>query len=169
MKMNRIVYFCILQQLDFFYKIYYKFLIKSKDPEPYRHVGSSGSATLHQPLPVLKIILGYRTLYMNVYGYPLVGTQNDDYQYRYWFYNTISVKETVPRDFDFRFFVMNQFPPSPWISLRAASNFFESLRRYSQIKVHYRCHWQRWQMEKIFNQKSFKYLVWTPLGGRVNI
>jgi hypothetical protein len=24
-------------------------------------------------------------------------------------------------------------------------------------------------MEKIFNQKSFKYLVWTPLGGRVNI
>jgi hypothetical protein len=83
MKMNRIVYFCILQQLDFFYKIYYKFLIKSKDPEPdpepYRYFGSSGSATLHLPVPVLKIILGYRTLYMNVYGYPLVGTQNNDY------------------------------------------------------------------------------------------
>ncbi len=29
--------------------------------------------------------------------------------------------------------------------------------------------WHRWQMEKIFNQKNFNYLVWTPLGRRVNI
>jgi hypothetical protein len=28
---------------------------------------------------------------------------------------------------------------------------------------------QRWQMEKIFNQKNFNYFVWTPLGWRVNM
>jgi hypothetical protein len=27
----------------------------------------------------------------------------------------------------------------------------------------------RWQMEKIFNLKSFKYFVWTPLGSRDNL
>jgi hypothetical protein len=27
----------------------------------------------------------------------------------------------------------------------------------------------RWQMEKIFNQKSFNYFIWTPLGSRVNL
>ncbi len=32
-------------------------------------------------------------------------------------------------------FIMNQFPPSPWVYIWAASNFFENLRRYSQINV----------------------------------
>ncbi len=32
-----------------------------------------------------------------------------------------------------------------------------------------RCRWHRWQMKKIFNQKSLNYFVWTPLSSRVNL
>ena len=53
--------------------------------------------------------------------------------------------------------------------MRAVSNFFENSRRYSQLKVHHRCRWHRWQMAKIFKLKNFNYFVWTPLGSRVNI
>ncbi len=51
----------------------------------------------------------------------------------------------------------------------AISNFFENSQRYSRLKVHHWCHWHRWQMEKIFSQKNWNYLVWTHLGSRVNI
>ncbi len=47
--------------------------------------------------------------------------------------------------------------------------FFKNSRRYSQLKVHHRCHWHWWQMAKIFKLKNFNYFVWTPLGSRVNI
>ncbi len=60
------------------------------------------------------------------------------------------------------------FPQAPEYTIRAVSNFFENSRRYSQLKVHHWCRWHRWQMEKIFNHKSFNYFVWTPLGSRVN-
>ncbi len=67
---------------------------------------------------------------------------------------------------------MNQFPPSTWVreyTITAISNFFENSRRYSRLKVHHRCHWHRWQMEKIFKQKNFYNFVWTPLGSKFNI
>ncbi len=85
-------------------------------------------------------------------------------------------KGTVPRDFQLLAFFMDQFPPSPWApeyTIRADSNFFKNSRRYSQqysqLKVHHRCCWHQWQMEKIFNQKNFIFFVWTPLGSRANI
>jgi hypothetical protein len=49
------------------------------------------------------------------------------------------LKGTVSRDFRLLVFFMNQFPPSPLYTIRAVSNFFENLRRYSQLKVHHRC------------------------------
>ncbi len=47
--------------------------------------------------------------------------------------------------------------------------FSKNWQRYSQLKVHHWCQWQRRQMERIFNQKSFNYFVLTPLGSRINI
>ncbi len=63
-------------------------------------------------------------------------------------HKTIPLKGQCYEIFDFRFF--------SWIGspIRAVSNFFETLQRYSQLKVHrcrwhlwqicYRCHWYRW-------------------------
>ncbi len=48
--------------------------------------------------------------------------------------------------FDFWFFSWISFPQAPEYTFRAVSNFFENLRRYSQLKVHHRCCWHRWQM-----------------------
>ncbi len=67
--------------------------------------------------------------------------------------------------FDFRFSTWISFPQAPDYSIGAVSNFFENSRRYSQLKVHHRCRWHRWQMEKIFN---LHYFFWTPLGSRVS-
>ncbi len=41
------------------------------------------------------------------------------------------------------------FPQATEYTFRAVSNLFEN----SQLKVHLRCRWNRWQMEKIFNHK----------------
>ncbi len=79
------------------------------------------------------------------------------------------LKGTVSRDFLLLVLFMNQFPPAPEYSTKTVSNFFENLRRYSQLKVCHRCCWHRWQMEKIFSQKNFNNFVWSPLGSRVNI
>ncbi len=64
-------------------------------------------------------------------------------------------------------FFINQFPPQPQ-PIRTVSNFFENSRRYSQLKVDHRCQRHRWQMRKIFNQKTFNNFVGTPLDSRVN-
>ncbi len=69
--------------------------------------------------------------------------------------------------FDFWFFSWISFPQAPEYTIRVVSNFFENSRRYSQLKVCHRCQRHRWQMQKIFNHKSFNYLVWTPLGSKV--
>ncbi len=61
--------------------------------------------------------------------------------------------------FDVWFFSWISFPQAPEYTIRAVSNFFENSRRYSQLKVHHRCHWHRWQMEKIFNQEKFSYFL----------
>ncbi len=76
-----------------------------------------------------------------------------------------SLKGTVSRDFNFWFFSLISFPQAPEYTYTAISNFFEN----SRLKVHHRCRWHRWQMEKIFNQKNFYNCVWTPLSSRVNI
>ncbi len=77
----------------------------------------------------------------------------------------IVIKGTVPRDFRLQFF-SSQVPEYP---IRAISNFFANKLRFLQLKVHHRCCWHWWQMEKIFNQKSFNYFVWTSLVSRVNL
>ncbi len=71
--------------------------------------------------------------------------------------------------FCFWFFSWISFPQAPYFTIRAVSIFFENSRRYSQLKVHHWFCWQRWQMEKIFNQKSFHYFFLTPLGSKVSI
>ncbi len=62
--------------------------------------------------------------------------------------------------FDFRFSTWFSFPQAHNYTIGAVSNFFENSRRYSQLKV---------QMEKIFNQKSFRYFFYTSLGSRVSL
>ncbi len=51
------------------------------------------------------------------------------------------LKGTVPRDFRLHVFLMNQFPPSPWvrIPLEPFRIFFENFWRYSQLKVETCC------------------------------
>ncbi len=87
-----------------------------------------------------------------------------------WTYYTRSVQDIIQKFterhlkgqcheiFDFCFFSWISFPQAPEYTIRAISNFFGNSRRYSQLKVHHGCHWKRWQMEKIFNQKSFNFL-----------
>jgi hypothetical protein len=50
--------------------------------------------------------------------------------------------------FDFWFFSWISFPQAPEYTMRVVSNFFENSRRYSQLKVHHRCGWHWWQIEK---------------------
>ncbi len=42
--------------------------------------------------------------------------------------------------FDFKFSLCISFPQAPEYIIRVVSNFFENLRRYSQLKVHHRRH-----------------------------
>ncbi len=55
------------------------------------------------------------------------------------------LKGTVSRVFLLLVFFMNQFPPAPEYPIRIVSDFFENLRRYSQVKVHHGYQWHRWQ------------------------
>ncbi len=45
------------------------------------------------------------------------------------------LKGTVSRDFRLLVFIMNQFLQAPEYTIGVVSNFFENLRRYSQLKV----------------------------------
>ncbi len=60
---------------------------------------------------------------------------------------TLFLKGQCHEIFCFLFFSWISFPQAPDHTIRAVSNFFESSRRYSQLKV---CH-----LEKIFNPKFF--------------
>ncbi len=71
--------------------------------------------------------------------------------------------------FDLWFFSWISFPQASEYTITAISNFFENSRRYSLLKVHHRCQWHPWKMEKIFKQENFNPFVWAPLGSRVNI
>ena len=55
-------------------------------------------------------------------------------------------KGTVSRDFSLLVFFINQFPPAPEYPIWTVSNFFESSRRYSQVKVHHRYQRHWWQI-----------------------
>ncbi len=70
--------------------------------------------------------------------------------------------------FCFWFFSLTSFPQASDYTFRAVSSFFETSRRYSQLKVCHRYQGHRWQIEKTFKQKNFNNFVWTPLGSRVN-
>ncbi len=48
--------------------------------------------------------------------------------------------------FCFWFFYESVSPPAPEYPIRTVSNFFETSRRYSQVKVHHRCRWHPWQI-----------------------
>jgi hypothetical protein len=48
--------------------------------------------------------------------------------------------------FCFRFFSCITFSQAPDNNIRIISNFFENLRRYSQVKVHHWCQRHRWQI-----------------------
>ncbi len=48
--------------------------------------------------------------------------------------------------FCFWFFSWISFPPAPEYPIRTVSNFFENLRRYSQVKVHHQYQRHRWQI-----------------------
>ncbi len=71
--------------------------------------------------------------------------------------------------FDFRFFHKSVSPKPLRIPLGSFRIFFENSRRYSQLKICHRRQWHRWQMQNIFDHKSFNYLLWTPLGSIVNL
>ncbi len=90
-----------------------------------------------------------------------------------WVANLFSMQVTLKGQcheiFDFWFFSRISFPQAPEYTIRVVSNFFENSRRYLQLKVWHRCQRHRWQMQKNFNQKSFNYLVWTPVGSIVNL
>ncbi len=63
--------------------------------------------------------------------------------------------------FDFRFSIWMSFPQAPDYTIRAISNFFETSRRYSQLKVHHR------SLTPVANGKNLQsenlhYLFWTP-------
>jgi hypothetical protein len=58
---------------------------------------------------------------------------------------------TVSRDFWLLFFSWISSPQAPECTIRAVSIFFENSRIYSQLKVHHRCPWHWWKVEKIAN------------------
>jgi hypothetical protein len=60
----------------------------------------------------------------------------------------VTLKGQYHEIFDSCFFSWISFPQAPEYTFRAVSNLFENSRRYSQLKVHHRYHWHRWQMEK---------------------
>ncbi len=80
-----------------------------------------------------------------------------------------SLKGQCHEIFDFRLSAWISFPQAPDYTIRAVSNFFKNSLTYSQLKVHHRWRWHRWQMEKNFNLKNFHYFFWAPLGSRASI
>ncbi len=59
---------------------------------------------------------------------------------------TLHLKGQCHENFDLWFFSWLSFPQALEYTIKAVSNFFENSRRYSQLKVHHRCHCQicRW-------------------------
>ncbi len=65
--------------------------------------------------------------------------------------------------FCFWFFLWISFPPAPEYPISTVSNFFENSRRYSQVKVHHRCQWHRWQIAAGINDTGGKFCHHFPL------
>jgi hypothetical protein len=62
---------------------------------------------------------------------------------------------TVPGDIRLQVFFMNQFPQAAEYPITLFQIFWKIHQDSEQLQV---------LMEKIFNQKSFTYFVWSPLG-----
>ncbi len=73
----------------------------------------------------------------------------------------------MSRDFSLLVFSWIGFPQAPEYPTRAVSNFFENLRKYSQLKVDYRyqrhwwqiCHWYQQQLWQILPPVSLVLLI----------
>jgi len=76
----------------------------------------------------------------------------------YWLGLYFLLKGTLPRDFRFRFFFTNQFPPSPWVSLGAFQICSKILGDFLQLKVHHQCRWHRWQILSVCHLPKRNYL-----------
>ncbi len=84
-------------------------------------------------------------------------------------FTKIKLKGTVSRDFRLLVFFMNQFPPSPWVYHYGR---FEIFRKFAEIFAAQGLppvSLTPVANAKIFNHESFNYLVWSPLGSRVNL
>ncbi len=60
--------------------------------------------------------------------------------------NIQALKGQCNEIFCFWFFWWISFPPAQEYCIRTVSNFFENLRRYSQVKMHHRYQRHRWQI-----------------------
>ncbi len=78
-------------------------------------------------------------------------------------YRSILLKGQCHEIFCFRFFSWITFPQAPDNNIRIISNFFESSRRYSQVKVHHRCQRHRWQICHRFQRHRRQILPPDPL------
>ncbi len=68
-------------------------------------------------------------------------------------YRSLHFKWTVPRDFRLLVFFNESVSPKPLsISLGSFRVFFENSQWYSQLKVHRRCRWHRWQIFHWYQQ-----------------
>ncbi len=81
----------------------------------------------------------------------------------------ILVFGTVPQDFRLHFFFMNKYSPSPWVSYKGHFKFFWKFVEIFTAQAASPVPLTPVANGKIFNQRSFKYFVWTPLGSRVNL
>ncbi len=69
----------------------------------------------------------------------------------------VRLKGQCHKIFCFRFFSWITFPQAPENDIRVISNFLENSRRYSQVKVHHRCRWHRWQIATGINDTGGKF------------
>jgi hypothetical protein len=66
----------------------------------------------------------------------------------------IMLKGQCHEIFDFRLSTWISFLQAPDYTIRAVSNFFANSQRYSQLKVHHRCRWRRWQLATDISKTS---------------
>ncbi len=78
----------------------------------------------------------------------------------------------MPRYSRFRFLSWFSFHQAPEYQVRIPLGLFPNFRKFCEIYLAQGAQlvsFTSMANGKIFNQKSFKYLVWTPLGSRVNV
>ncbi len=81
----------------------------------------------------------------------------------------VRLMDWIQRQFTSYDFFMNQFPPSPWVYQYGRFEFFAKICGDIRSSRCTRVVDTGGKWQKIFKLKNFNYLVWTPLGSRVNI